>query len=92
MALGLGFQAALYREPLTTFGLGRTLVSPFVRAKFVRGVWVAAPVLRQHLAFVEMIKQHRVWARSDRDGWFCVFALNIEWVVATILFDCISFI
>jgi hypothetical protein len=94
-----GFHAALYREPLTKFGLGRTLVSPFVRANLVNGVWVAVPVLPQHLVFVETIKQHRVrgtldsiqtnkgnlvyecvWAQSDHDGWFCMFALNIyDW-------------
>jgi hypothetical protein len=59
-----GFHAALYREP--GIGIRGSLVTPFPKAWIVNGRPVSAPLLVQHLRFVQTIKSNRVRGNLDR--------------------------
>jgi hypothetical protein len=59
-----GFHAALYRE--SGVGIGGSLVTPFPKARMVRGRPVLDPLRVQHRLFVETIKSNRRRDNLDR--------------------------
>jgi hypothetical protein len=59
-----GFHAALYRE--SGVGIMGSLVTPFPKARIVKGRLVFAPLLVQHPLFVETIRSNRVYRNLDR--------------------------
>jgi hypothetical protein len=59
-----GFHAALYLEP--GVGIRGSLVTPFPKARIVNGRPAFAPLLPQHLLFVQTIKSNRTRANLDR--------------------------
>ncbi len=61
-----GFHAALYKEPVTDISENCALVTPFPRARMVNGNVVVDPILPQHLAFVQVIKDNRATNNLDR--------------------------
>jgi hypothetical protein len=59
-----GFHTALYREPAV--GIKGSLVTPFPKARLVKGRPLFAPLLVQQPLFVQTIKSNRVRSNLDR--------------------------
>jgi hypothetical protein len=64
-----GFHAALYKEPAIDIRENCALVTPFPRGRMVDGKPVIDPILPQHGAFVQAIKDNR--ARNNLDKIQC---------------------